>query len=64
MTDAGRWVHLMCALYTHGVSFGNVLALSNISLYEMDYRRYGSKVKTFEGIENTLKDSLGLRLLR
>jgi hypothetical protein len=34
----------MCALYTKGVSFGNVQTLSNISLYEMDYRRFGAKV--------------------
>lgn len=42
-TDAGRWVHLVCALYTPGVAFGEVDKLSNITLFEMPYTRWGSR---------------------
>ena len=43
-TDQGRWVHLVCALYTPGVAFDHPDQLSNITLYEMPYAKWGSKV--------------------
>lgn len=46
-TDTGRWVHMVCALYTRGVTFENIQSLSEISLFELNYALYGSKVGTF-----------------
>ncbi|XP_041371790.1 PHD finger protein 14-like isoform X1 [Gigantopelta aegis] len=42
-TDAGKWVHLVCALYTPGVAFGDVDRLSPVTLFEMPYSRWGAK---------------------
>ncbi|XP_063707070.1 PHD finger protein 14 [Culicoides brevitarsis] len=42
-TDCGRWVHLVCALYVPGVAFGDVDSLSNVTLFEMQYNRWGAK---------------------
>lgn len=39
----GRWVHLICALYTRGVTFGDIDHLSAISWQEMDHRNFGRK---------------------
>lgn len=46
-TDTGRWVHVVCALYTRGVTFENVETLSEVSLFEINYALYGSKVSSF-----------------
>lgn len=40
----GRWVHLICALYTRGVTFGDIDHLTAISWQEMDHRNFGRKV--------------------
>lgn len=42
-TDAGKWVHLVCALYTPGVAFGDVDKLSPVTLFEMSYSRWGAR---------------------
>ncbi|KAL5010827.1 hypothetical protein ScPMuIL_013132 [Solemya velum] len=42
-TDAGKWVHLVCALYTPGVAFGDVDKLSPVTLFEMPYSKWGAK---------------------
>ncbi|KAK3579284.1 hypothetical protein CHS0354_033363 [Potamilus streckersoni] len=42
-TDAGKWVHLVCALYTPGVAFGDVDKLSPVTLFEMSYSKWGAK---------------------
>lgn len=42
-TDAGKWVHLVCALYTPGVAFGDVDKLSPVTLFEMPYTRWGAR---------------------
>lgn len=42
-TDCGRWVHLVCALYVPGVAFGEVDQLSMVTLFEMQYNKWGSK---------------------
>ncbi|ESO94133.1 hypothetical protein LOTGIDRAFT_232407 [Lottia gigantea] len=42
-TDTGKWVHLVCALYTPGVAFGDVDKLSPITLFEMPYSRWGAR---------------------
>uniref|UniRef100_A0A1I7RNF0 PHD-type domain-containing protein n=1 Tax=Bursaphelenchus xylophilus TaxID=6326 RepID=A0A1I7RNF0_BURXY len=39
----GKFVHLVCALYTAGVSFGDVDNLTAVSWQEIDYRRFGRK---------------------
>lgn len=44
-TDTGRWVHMVCALYTRGVTFENIDNLSEVSLFEINYQLYGSKVR-------------------
>lgn len=43
-TDVGKWVHLVCALYIPGVAFGEVDKLSNITLSELPFSKWGSKV--------------------
>ena len=35
----------MCALYTSGVAFNDVDSLSNITLFELSYNRFGAKVQ-------------------
>lgn len=45
-TDTGRWIHMVCALYTRGVTFENVDSLSEVSLFELNYSLYGSKACT------------------
>lgn len=43
-TDVGKWVHLVCALYVPGVAFGEVDQLSSVTLFEMQYSKWGAKV--------------------
>ncbi|XP_034669064.1 PHD finger protein 14 [Drosophila subobscura] len=43
-TDVGKWVHLICALYVPGVAFGEVEQLSSVTLFEMQYSKWGAKV--------------------
>lgn len=45
-TDTGRWVHMVCALYTRGVTFENIDDLTEVSLFELNYQLYGSKACT------------------
>lgn len=42
-TDCGKWVHLVCALYVPGVAFGEVDQLSSVTLFEMQYNKWGAK---------------------
>ena len=42
-TDVGRWVHIVCCLYTHGVAFSDTIHLTGITLFELPYDRWGSK---------------------
>lgn len=44
-TDTGRWIHMVCALYTRGITFENIDNLSEVSLFELNYQLYGSKVR-------------------
>ncbi|XP_069067934.1 PHD finger protein 14 isoform X2 [Pleurodeles waltl] len=46
-TDAGRWVHIVCALYVPGVAFGDIDKLRPVTLTEMNYSKYGAKECTF-----------------
>lgn len=39
----GGWVHLLCALYTPGITFGDVERLAAISWQEIDYKQFGKK---------------------
>lgn len=39
----GRWIHLICALYTPGITFGDVERLAAISWQELDHRIFGRK---------------------
>lgn len=43
-TDVGKWVHLICALYVPGVAFGEVDQLTAVTLFEMPYNKWGTKV--------------------
>ncbi|CAB1320738.1 unnamed protein product, partial [Coregonus sp. 'balchen'] len=47
-TDAGRWVHVVCALYVPGVAFGDIDKLRPVTLTEMNYSKYGAKASTNE----------------
>ncbi|VDK48555.1 unnamed protein product [Gongylonema pulchrum] len=40
----GGWVHLLCALYTPGMTFGDVAHLTAVSWQELDYRLFGKRV--------------------
>lgn len=42
-TDAGRWVHIVCALYINGVAFTDTIHLTGITLFEFAYDRWGAK---------------------
>ncbi|KAJ8036545.1 PHD finger protein 14 [Holothuria leucospilota] len=42
-TDAGRWVHIVCALYIPGVAFGDVEKLRWVTLSEMNPTKWGAK---------------------
>lgn len=42
-TDVGKWVHLVCALYVPGVAFGEVDKLTSVTLFEMQYSKWGAK---------------------
>ena len=42
-TDAGRWVHVVCALYTTGVAFSDTIHLTGITLFELPPERWGAK---------------------
>lgn len=42
-TDCGKWVHLVCALYVPGVAFGEVDQLTSVTLFEMQYSKWGAK---------------------
>ncbi|XP_029022045.1 PHD finger protein 14 isoform X4 [Betta splendens] len=46
-TDAGRWVHVVCALYVPGVAFGDIDKLRPVTLTEMNYSKYGAKDCSF-----------------
>uniref|UniRef100_A0A8C9X637 PHD finger protein 14 n=1 Tax=Sander lucioperca TaxID=283035 RepID=A0A8C9X637_SANLU len=46
-TDAGRWVHVVCALYVPGVAFGDIDKLRPVTLTEMNYTKYGAKECSF-----------------
>ncbi|XP_075443355.1 PHD finger protein 14 isoform X4 [Ascaphus truei] len=46
-TDAGRWVHIVCALYVPGVAFGDIDKLRPVTLTEMNYSKYGAKECSF-----------------
>uniref|UniRef100_A0A914ZRP3 PHD finger protein 14 n=1 Tax=Parascaris univalens TaxID=6257 RepID=A0A914ZRP3_PARUN len=39
----GGWVHLLCALYTPGITFGDVDHLTAVSWQEADYKLFGRK---------------------
>uniref|UniRef100_A0A1I8EXT4 PHD-finger family protein n=1 Tax=Wuchereria bancrofti TaxID=6293 RepID=A0A1I8EXT4_WUCBA len=39
----GGWVHLLCALYTPGITFGDVERLSAVSWQEQDYKLFGKR---------------------
>lgn len=43
-TDVGKWVHLICALYVPGVAFGEVDQLTAVTLFEMPYNKWGTKI--------------------
>jgi hypothetical protein len=42
-TDAGRWVHVVCALYITGVAFSDTIHLTGITLFELPPERWGAK---------------------
>ncbi|XP_050540817.1 PHD finger protein 14 isoform X3 [Daktulosphaira vitifoliae] len=42
-TDSGKWVHLVCALYIHGITFGEVTSLSKVILFPNTSPRWGAK---------------------
>lgn len=51
-TDTGRWVHMVCALYTRGVTFENINTLTEVSLFELSPTVFGSKVSKLDECEH------------
>uniref|UniRef100_A0A1I7XIU6 PHD-type domain-containing protein n=1 Tax=Heterorhabditis bacteriophora TaxID=37862 RepID=A0A1I7XIU6_HETBA len=54
----GRWVHLICALYTRGITFGDIDHLGAVSWQEMDHRNFGRK--SCSGCTNKLEARTGV----
>jgi hypothetical protein len=54
----GKWIHLVCGLYTPGISFGDVENLSAVSWQEVDYKRFGRKA--CDGCSNVLESRTGI----
>lgn len=42
-TDVGRWVHLVCALYTPGVAFAEPERVACVTVFEMSYTQFGRR---------------------
>ncbi|XP_050433269.1 PHD finger protein 14 isoform X2 [Adelges cooleyi] len=42
-TDCGKWVHLVCALYVQGITFGEVTSLNRVILFPNTSPRWGAK---------------------
>lgn len=42
-TNVGRWVHVLCALYTPGVTFADTYALNRVSLFDVNTELFGSR---------------------
>lgn len=40
-----RWVYIVCVLYVFGVVFGDIDKLRLVTLIEMNYFKYGVKVR-------------------
>ena len=40
---SGTWAHLICALFTPGISFSDIDRLSGVSWQDIDYRNFGRK---------------------
>ncbi|VDN30429.1 unnamed protein product [Gongylonema pulchrum] len=40
----GGWVHLLCALYTPGVTFSDLNRLTGVSWQEIDYKSFGKRI--------------------
>uniref|UniRef100_A0A8C4NJS7 PHD finger protein 14 n=1 Tax=Eptatretus burgeri TaxID=7764 RepID=A0A8C4NJS7_EPTBU len=61
-TDAGQWVHVVCALYVSGVAFEDVERLRPVTLTEMPYVKYGAKVTSgiVASVMQNLKVVLGI----
>ncbi|GMT11125.1 hypothetical protein PFISCL1PPCAC_2422 [Pristionchus fissidentatus] len=54
----GRWAHLLCALYTPGITFGNVESLLAVSWQEIDYKQFGKKACS--GCSDRLESRTGI----
>lgn len=58
-SDAGgRWVHLLCALYTPGITFGDIERLTAISWQEIDYKLFGKRACS--GCSDRLESRTGI----
>ncbi|KAF8387549.1 phf-14 [Pristionchus pacificus] len=54
----GCWVHLLCALYTPGITFGDVERLAAISWQEIDYKQFGKRACS--GCNDRLESRTGI----
>lgn len=43
ITETGRWVHMVCALYTGGITFADAERLRGPALTNINFSRWGSK---------------------
>ncbi|XP_065316910.1 PHD finger protein 14-like isoform X2 [Gordionus sp. m RMFG-2023] len=57
-TDVKTWVHLICALYIPGVTFADVEHLSAVTLFELNYKRFGERECAY--CENRLLSKTGI----
>ena len=42
-TDAGGWIHLVCALYIPGISFFDPQRITRATLFELNYQNWGRR---------------------
>ena len=42
-TDVGRWVHLVCALYTPGVAFAEPERVACVTVFKISYTQFGRR---------------------
>lgn len=43
ITDAGRWVHMVCALYIHGITFNDLERLRGPTLNNINWNNWGAR---------------------
>nr|XP_027204582.1 PHD finger protein 14-like [Dermatophagoides pteronyssinus] len=61
LTDNGRWVHMVCALYTQGVTFVDPEKLRGPNLSQIQFNQWGSKICMLCDDENFAQTGVCIR---